>query len=71
LSVFHPCDKYLREESLKEERFILAHDFKDFSPCLADSIALDLRQGKRPWWQRLLNSQQPESRERLRRVNLH
>jgi hypothetical protein len=40
----------LRETIYKEERFILAHSFRGFSPSSAGSIALSLRQG-RPWQQ--------------------
>jgi hypothetical protein len=42
-----PCiTKYLKETILKEERFILAHIFRGFSPLSADLTELDLRKGK-------------------------
>lgn len=46
--LFVTVTKYLGETA--EERFILAHGLKGFSPCSVDSIALDVRQGGISWW---------------------
>jgi hypothetical protein len=48
LSVMTSC---FREINLKQERFVLAHSFRSFSPKSTGSIALDLRQGRILWWQ--------------------
>jgi hypothetical protein len=45
LSAIHCCDKVTERNNLKEERFILAHTFRGFSPRLAESSAL----GRTSW----------------------
>jgi hypothetical protein len=37
--VFHCCDKIPEQNSLREERFILAHSFRGFRPWSTASIA--------------------------------
>jgi hypothetical protein len=58
-SIFHHCDKISEINNLREDRFILAHGFRGFSPWLAGSIALRpvARQkygGKRAWWRKAI-----------------
>jgi hypothetical protein len=52
-SAFCHCDKYLRK-TIKEERFVLAHDFRGFKPWSAGAIAFRLEgrqkhHGRRVW----------------------
>jgi hypothetical protein len=55
-TVFHCCDKYLREAILREKRFIFAQAFRDFCSFLAHCFGQDKYCGDTRMWQRGLLS---------------